>query len=51
MAKISKRALQALDAAIDHLGGGAPPIPRRKRTRQVTAPRKVAKAKAPAKKR
>jgi len=40
MAKRSKQALSELDAAIDQLGGGAPPI---KRPRRALKVRQVAK--------
>jgi hypothetical protein len=52
MAKLSKKALSEFDAALDQLGGGAPPVPRpARRTRRAVKPRKVAKPKARAKKR
>jgi hypothetical protein len=52
MAKLSKKSLAEFDAAVDQLGGGAPPLPRpSKRSQAAAKPRKVVKAKARAKKR
>jgi len=50
MAKRSKQALAELDAALDQLGGGAPPVPRPRR-RRVKASKKAVKKAAGRKKR
>jgi hypothetical protein len=52
MAKLSKKSLAEFDAALDQLGGGAPPVPPpSKRPRPIARPRKGVKAKARTKKR
>jgi hypothetical protein len=51
MAKLSKKAQQAFDQAVDHLGGGTPPVPALKRPRPAAKRRTVGKRKVRTKKR
>jgi hypothetical protein len=46
MAKLSKKTQAAVDQAIDHLGGGTPPIPLPRRARRAAKPARAAKAKS-----
>jgi hypothetical protein len=52
MAKLPKKSLAKFDEAVDQFGGGAPSVsPPSERSRKVVKPRKIAKAKAHARKR